>query len=255
MSDSFVPLSDGRDNSTPPLGWHWHRLLDLARLKTGHTPSRNHPEWWKGDIPWIALPDIRRLDCREAQVTLEYTNPDGLANSSARLLPPETVCLSRTASVGFVTILGRAMATSQDFVNWVCGPDLEPWFLLWAIRASRGFIRSQATGAIHQTVYLPVAKSFEICTPLLDEQRRIAERLRAQFATIVPVIQRSEAIEAVQALSGVTNAMVQEIVTDIPADWQVDEPTREALVKYLTLRRDWLATTFLHRLFPQDELF
>ena len=76
------------------------------------------------------------------------------------------------------------MATSQDFVNWICGPELDPWFLLWALRASREFIRSKSTGAIHQTVYLPVAKSFEICAPPFAEQQRIASRLRDQIAEI-----------------------------------------------------------------------
>lgn len=120
-----TPLSTGSSITTPP-GWRWHRLLDLARLESGHTPGRKRPEWWGGEVPWLAPPDIRRLDCREAHETLERTNADGLANSSARMLPPGTVCLSRTASVGFVTILGREMATSQDFVNWICGPELDP---------------------------------------------------------------------------------------------------------------------------------
>ncbi len=178
------PISNGRDNAHAPPGWRWQGLLDLARLETGHTPSRQHPEWWGGDVPWLALPDIRRLDCRETRETLERTNADGLANSSARLLPAGTVCLSRTASVGFVTVLGRPMATSQDFVNWVCGPELEPWFLLWALRAARKFIHSQSSGAIHKTVYLPIAKSFELCAPPLAEQQRLATRMRDHFTTL-----------------------------------------------------------------------
>jgi type I restriction enzyme S subunit len=104
-------------------GWMWHRLTSLARLATGHTPSRRRPDYWVGNIPWIQLPDIRALDGRTAMDTSEHTNALGVENSAAVLLPSGTVCLSRTASVGFVTILGREMATSQDFVNWVCGPD------------------------------------------------------------------------------------------------------------------------------------
>ena len=92
-------------------------LVDLARLESGHTPSRYHPEWWGGDIPWISLADIRDLDGRVAYETREHTNQAGIAHSSARVLPEGTVVLSRTASVGFVTIMGRPMATSQDFVN------------------------------------------------------------------------------------------------------------------------------------------
>jgi type I restriction enzyme S subunit len=52
-------------------------------------------------------------------------------------LPAGTVCLSRTASVGFVTIMGRQMATSQDFVNWVCGPGLDPLLLFFLLVANR----------------------------------------------------------------------------------------------------------------------
>ncbi|MGH7367772.1 MAG: restriction endonuclease subunit S [Candidatus Rokuibacteriota bacterium] len=131
-----------------PAGWRWFRLTDLARLETGHTPSRNHPEWWGGPIPWISLADIRELHGKVAQDTIEHTNEDGLANSAARLLPEGTVVLSRTASVGFVTIMGRPMATSQDFVNWVCGPELNPRFLAYLLRASRTYIRSLSSGAI-----------------------------------------------------------------------------------------------------------
>ncbi|HLT37094.1 MAG TPA: hypothetical protein VK034_12440, partial [Enhygromyxa sp.] len=33
-----------------PEGWQWALLADIARLESGHTPSRRHPEWWDGDI-------------------------------------------------------------------------------------------------------------------------------------------------------------------------------------------------------------
>lgn len=108
--------------------WRWQRLTDLARLESGHTPSRRHPEWWGGHVPWLALPDIRKLHGKYAYETTENTNDAGLANSSARLLPPCTVCLSRTASVGFVTILGKPMATSQISATGFAGRTSIPSF-------------------------------------------------------------------------------------------------------------------------------
>src|SRR5262245_16580597 len=158
-----APLTVDVHPPAAPDGWRWRKLTELARLESGHTPSRRHPEWWGGSIPWIALPDIRRLDGKIAQETAEYVNELGLENSSARLLPAGTVVLSRTASVGFVTIMGRPMATSQDFVNWVCGSDLDPTFLALLLRASRGYIRSLASGAVHKTVYVPAVKAFKVC--------------------------------------------------------------------------------------------
>jgi type I restriction enzyme S subunit len=188
IADSFrciIPLSLGRDEAPAPKGWRWKSLVELARLATGHTPSRRCPEYWAdGDIPWLALPDIRALDCHVATKTSEMTNALGIANSSARLLPPGTVALSRTASVGFVTLFGKEMATSQDFVNWVCGPDLYPSFLMWLLRAARVFIRGASTGAVHQTVYMNVVERFRVCLPNIAEQKKIAARLDESFRLI-----------------------------------------------------------------------
>jgi type I restriction enzyme S subunit len=162
---------------------HWHRLLDLARLESGHTPSRRHPEWWNGPVPWLALPDIRKLHGKVAHETVETINDAGLANSSARLLPVGTVCVSRTASIGFVTMLGRPMATSQDFCNWVCNPErLDPEFLMYAFMASQDQLRELGSGAVHKTIYMPTIESFHIHAPKPDEQRRIARTLRGQLA-------------------------------------------------------------------------
>lgn len=164
-------------------GWKVHRLTDLARLESGHTPSRRHPEWWGGDVPWLALPDIRKLHGKIAHATTENTNAVGLANSSARLLPVGTVCLCRDASIGFVTLLGRPMATSQHFCNWICDPDqLDPDFLMYAFMASHNYLRELGSGSVLKTIYMPTIKSFHICAPEIDEQRRIARTLRDRLA-------------------------------------------------------------------------
>ena len=195
------PLSAGRPGKQAPPGWRWLRLTDLARLETGHTPSRSHPEWWGGPIPWISLADIRDLDGKVAQDTLESTNEQGIENSSARLLPEGTVVLSRTASVGFVTIMGRPMATSQDFVNWVCRPELSPHFLAYLLRGSRAYIRSLSSGAIHQTVYMPTVESLFVSVPPLAKQREISEALSEQLATVERARAAAEArLEAIDAL-------------------------------------------------------
>jgi len=154
------PIAQGRG---------WVPLANVARIESGHTPSRKHPEWWGGDVPWIALPDIRRLDGQTATETTEYINELGLANSSARILPAGTVCLSRTASVGFITVMGVPMATSQDFVNWVPGDQLRSWYLATGLIAAREYLRNLAEGAIHKTIYMPTLRGLRIKLPPLEE--------------------------------------------------------------------------------------
>lgn len=181
------------DRVDAPHGWSWRALTEVAQLESGHTPSRKRADWWGGDVPWLALPDIRRAHGQVIDDTLEHTNPDGLANSSARLLPAGTVCLSRTASVGFSTMLSRPMATSQDFVNWVCGPELDPAFLLAALVNSGDYLRSIAEGAIHKTIYVPAAKALQICMPPIALQRAAVAALderRASLTAVSTALQR-----------------------------------------------------------------
>lgn len=162
-----------------PEGWFRVRLTDIARLESGHTPSRKHPEWWSGDIPWVSLPDAREHHGGVIHDTTQKTNELGLANSAARLLPKDTVCLSRTASVGYVFRMGRPMATSQDFVNWVCSDALDPRFLQQALLAEGKHLLEFGMGTTHTTIYFPAVLAFHINLAPLPEQRRIVNQVEA----------------------------------------------------------------------------
>ncbi len=188
-----VPVAIPPEFAEAPEGWRWRKLADIARLESGHTPSRQRPDWWGGDVSWISLTEIRALDGQWVESTRLRTNASGIANSSARILPSGTVCFSRTASVGFVCIMSTPMATSQDFANWVCGDELDPEFLMHALIRSREELRELATGATHKTIYMPTLESFQLCAPDVDEQRRIVARLRAQLAEADVVAQAASA--------------------------------------------------------------
>jgi len=166
----------------PPNGWQWAALSSLAALESGHTPSRRHPEYWGGSLPWIGIADARANNGRRIEDTLETINELGTDNSSSRELPTNTVCLSRTASVGYVVVMGRPMATSQDFVNWVCAKHLSHDFLKYIFIAEGDDLLRFASGAVHQTIYYPEAKAFHICYPPLPEQQRIVGLLDEAFA-------------------------------------------------------------------------
>lgn len=179
-----LALAVGSPFTPAPRGWQWTPLTALARLESGHTPSRKHPEYWNGTIPWLGIKDARANDGGSIHQTLETINERGIQNSSARILPAQTVCLSRTASVGYVVVMGRPMATSQDFLNWVCSSDLDPHFLKYLLIAEGNGLLRFASGAVHQTIYFPEAKAFHICHPPLREQQRIVALLNNAFAFI-----------------------------------------------------------------------
>lgn len=176
-----VPVTVPPYFDDPPPAWQWRKLTEVARLESGHTPSRSRPDWWGGDVSWISLTEIRALDGQWVQGTQLRTNAEGIANSAARILPRGTVCYSRTASVGFVAIMAKPMATSQDFANWVCGDALDPEFLMHALVRARKELRGLATGATHKTIYMPTLESFHVCAPDIGAQRRIVRELKQRL--------------------------------------------------------------------------
>jgi type I restriction enzyme S subunit len=175
-------ISVGPPTRAPPEGWTWVQLTDVARLETGHTPSRSHPEYWNGDIPWIGIKDARANHGGVIMKTEQTVTQAGLDNSAARLLPPNTVCLSRTASVGYVLVMGRSMATSQDFVCWLCSEAVVPKFLMYLLMAEGEDIRKFGKGTTHTTIYFPEAMAFHVCLPSISEQHRIVREIETRFA-------------------------------------------------------------------------
>lgn len=181
-----------------PSHWDIAKICLVARLESGHTPSRQHPEYWvpsECSIPWFSLADVWQIRDGTRDYlgeTAECVSELGVANSAARVLPAGTVVLSRTASVGFAGIMPRPMATTQDFANWVCGPRLQPEFLLYVFRAMRDDFRRLTMGSTHQTIYMPDIRRMTLPVPPRSEQARIVAFLRARLPTIDALIAKKE---------------------------------------------------------------
>ncbi|MFE7812533.1 restriction endonuclease subunit S [Streptomyces sp. NPDC057433] len=160
----------------------------IARLGSGHTPSRRMPEYWDNcTVPWVTLADVWQLRSGITDViteTKEKISTLGLSNSAAVKHPAGTVILSRTASVGFSAIMGADMATSQDFATWTCGPKLDPRYLLHCLRAMAPDLKRISTGSTHKTIYMPDIEQLRVPTPSMAEQRRIADFLDSEITRI-----------------------------------------------------------------------
>jgi type I restriction enzyme S subunit len=76
------------------------------------------------------------------------------------------------------------MATSQGFVNWICGPELLPRFLQQIFLAEQSFLHEISEGVAHTTIYFPEAKAFHVCIPNVVEQRRIVAEIEKQFSRL-----------------------------------------------------------------------
>src|SRR5664279_5587630 len=94
-----------------PAGWQIAKLGQLGEWTSGGTPSRAHPEYYGGEVPWVKtgdLPDGRIIDVPESVTEL------GLRNSAAKRLPSGTLLVAMYgATIGKLGILQFEAATNQ----------------------------------------------------------------------------------------------------------------------------------------------
>lgn len=93
--------------------------------------------------------------------------------------------------------MGVPMATSQDFVNWVCGEELDHRYLKYVLLAERRAFLRFASGTTHQTIYFPEVKAFHVAAPPLEVQREIADALGALDDRIELLRQSNATLESI----------------------------------------------------------
>ena len=103
-----------------PEGWEFLSMSDVAETIGGGTPSTTKSEYWEdGGLTWFAPKDLTRnislvlLDSEKKITEL------GLAKSSAKMLPPETILMSSRASLGYFGIHDFECCTNQGFISFV----------------------------------------------------------------------------------------------------------------------------------------
>ncbi len=181
MKDSGVALL-----GEIPAHWEVQRITMVARLESGHTPDKKVAEYWEGGgVPWLSLADTGRLrEVDHVSETAAQTTLQGIAHSSARVLPAGTVAFSRDATIGACAILARPMAVSQHFIAWVCGPALTPEYLLFVLRSMTAELDRLTMGATIATIGMPDVKTLITPVPPHREQEAIVEFVKHERSKI-----------------------------------------------------------------------
>lgn len=162
-----------------PKDWQYELLDRLASRGSGHTPNKDHPEYWNGGIKWVSLADSYRLDQLYISDTELEISHRGIQNSSATLHPAGIVVLSRDAGVGKSAITTRPMAVSQHFMCWKCDQKMDNHFLYYWLQFNKHTFENIAMGSTILTIGLPYFKRLKIACPIeLVEQQAIAAKLK-----------------------------------------------------------------------------
>ena len=97
--------------------WELLEINDLADdFQSGGTPKTNVQEYWNGDIPWIQSSDLETNCLFEIKVQKSISEK-GLKNSSAKIIPKDSIAVVTRVGVGKLAVMRHEYATSQDFLS------------------------------------------------------------------------------------------------------------------------------------------
>ena len=160
-----------------PYGWTYRLLATVcSRITSGGTPSRRVKEYFGGNVNWVKTQELldRKLVDTEEKITVS-----GLNNSSAKLLPENTVLLAMYgATVGKLGILEKESTCNQACCAFICDPKQSDYrFLFYVLLGNRTNIIGLASGAAQQNLSGQQLKLVELAFPPLALQKNIANVL------------------------------------------------------------------------------
>ena len=165
-------------------GWQTKRLGEACEVMNGGTPKTGVPEYWDGSHLWITPAEMGKRLSPYVSNTERKISDLGLRDSSARMLPPNSVILSSRAPIGHLVINTEPMATNQGCKGLIPGNQLQHKFLYYYLISIVDLLNSLGTGATFKELSGGKLKEVTIPVAPLPEQQRIVGILDEAFEGI-----------------------------------------------------------------------
>lgn len=158
--------------------WKEYKVEEFAEVIGGGTPSTKNPDYFGGSIAWITPRDLTNYEKKFIKNGDRNITKEGLNNSSAKLIPKNSILLTSRAPIGYLVIAENDVTTNQGFKSIVVNPDIADFnFVYYLIKANIERIKGYGTGTTFAEVSATVVKNLKFNLPDLPTQTAIAEIL------------------------------------------------------------------------------
>ena len=122
------------------------KLGDIFEIGSGGTPSKSHPEYYGGNIPWVKTGDLKNEYLYEVE---DFITEEGLNNSSAKMYEADTVLIAMYgATIGATSILKMNACTNQACAAFKKNEQVIPEYLYYFLRSQKEkFVKDGVGGA------------------------------------------------------------------------------------------------------------
>ena len=147
------------------------KLGDVFEIGSGGTPSKTHPEYYGGDIPWVKTGDLKSEYLYEVE---DFITEEGLNNSSAKMYESDTVLIAMYgATIGATSILNFPACTNQACAAFKKSEEILPEYLYFFLRSKKEKFVNDGVGGTQPNISAGYLKKVQIEVRSLDEQSEI----------------------------------------------------------------------------------
>jgi type I restriction enzyme S subunit len=163
-------------------GWRLLRIeATCSRITSGGTPLRSNRRFYDGgSIRWVKTGELNDWYIED---TAERITEEAIQESSAKLLPSETVLMAMYGDGRTITSLGilrHESASNQASCAMITNPSVcSPLFLFYSLKAHRHALLKLAYGGAQRNLNAKTIRQFEIPVPQIPTQDRITAVLSA----------------------------------------------------------------------------
>jgi len=161
--------------------WEMVELGDDAyfQVEAGGTPSSQVESYWNDGIQWATLVDLPQSDyISEINATVRTISDAGLKNSSAKLIPENSVIVSTRATIGRVAINEVPLATNQGFKNVIIkNKFVIPYFVALMVKGLEAKMNELATGGTFKELSKTAFCTLQIPLPPVETQTQLVEQI------------------------------------------------------------------------------
>ena len=163
-----------------PNSWVWTRIKCIYQTSSGGTPEKGHPEYYGGTIPWVKVGDLSNIYISQTEDSISDL---GLANSSAKLFPKDTILVAMYCNdaIGKSSILLSSMTTNQAICGLYPNPFLNTEYIYYAIQNNRKNLQEQSAGGAQKNINQKIVNNMLIPIPPIEEQMRIVEKIQRLY--------------------------------------------------------------------------
>ncbi|MCC5998164.1 MAG: restriction endonuclease subunit S [Thermofilum sp.] len=170
-----------------PKDWKTAKLGEICeKIKAGGTPLTTKKEYWNGNIPFVKIEDMTSSGKYLMKTSSSITNT-GLENSSAWLVPENSLLLAMYGSLGEVSINTIKVATSQAILAIIPKEKNDVEFLYYWFLYFKPRWRKYAKPTTQANLTAEIVRNSTIPLPSPQERIKIAEILSTVDKTIEDV--------------------------------------------------------------------